>query len=97
MVAREPGRAQVEPGGHLLQAARLRRGVPAARGDPVAERQHAHEEFRGAEVAVPDAGDVRLPQQVAVAGRGDQVRVVVLLLDGDELVGDRVQVQRARS
>jgi hypothetical protein len=59
----------------------------------VAERQDARDELGGAEVAVPHAGHVGLAEQVPGAGRGNPFRVEVLLLDGDELVGDGVQVQ----
>src|SRR5690349_25040435 len=93
MVGNEPGRPQAEAAGSPVEAARIRQGVPAAGADPVAERQDARDELGGAEVAVPYAGRVGLAEQVPGAGRGNSFRVEVLLLDGDELVGDGVQVQ----
>src|ERR1700733_1763602 len=84
---------EVEAAGGPVEAAGVSYLVPPAGGDPVSEGQHAGDELGRAEVAVPEAVDERLPEQVAVARRADLMGVVALHLHGDEVVADGVQVE----
>ena len=80
--------------------------APTPASDPAAQESAQYDlEFTGAfsildfielgraEVAVPEAVDERLPEQVAVARRADLMGVVALHLHGDEVVADGVQVE----
>ena len=57
------------------------------------ERLHTGDQLRRREVAVTLGLDERLAQQRAVTGTVDEPRVVVLLLDGNERIGDRLDIE----